>query len=79
MDRPRFSVAWRLGMVALLAVALATLQTALACWTAMAGTVTLGLLRTRVVGVRFLRRPSRALWAEFAVFGCVDLLFDNWD
>ena len=79
MNRPRFSVAWLLGMVVVLAVALAAMRTASVYWTAAAATITLALLLTGVLGGLFLRGSGRAFWAGFAIFGWVYLLFVNWD
>jgi hypothetical protein len=79
MSSFRISLASVLGIVAVLALALAGVTSASSVWTALAATVALALLLTAVLAAWILRGPDRAFCAGFAVFGWAYLVLVNWD
>ncbi|MGE3822290.1 MAG: hypothetical protein AB7I30_22995 [Isosphaeraceae bacterium] len=75
----RLSLAGALGLVALLALGLASLRSATVWWTMLASSATLFVLLTGVVGAIERRGADRSFWLGFALFGITYLLLVNWD
>jgi hypothetical protein len=78
MGPPRISLAGMLGVVAVIAIGLASLVSATVFWTSAASTVTLAVLLGALVGTMLLRGPERAYAVGFATFGWAYLLLVNW-
>jgi hypothetical protein len=79
VNRPRFTLASLLGLVALIALGFAGLFSATTFWTSAAATLTLALLLGAVLGIVLLHGVERAFWLGFALFGGVYLVMVEWD
>jgi hypothetical protein len=80
VKRLSFSLLWLLGVIALIAIACASLRSASEIWASAAFTATLGVLLLSVVGLIFRHRASRAFWGGFALMGWsyLFLVFGPW-
>jgi hypothetical protein len=78
MGANRISVAGLLGLVAVIAIGIASLRFATVAWTTAATTVTVGVLLAAVLGVIYLRGAARAFCVGFALFGWVYLILVDW-
>ncbi len=79
MGRPRLTLASLMGLVALLALGLAGLNSSSRFWTAVAAAVTLALLLGAVLGAILLHYGERTFCLGFALFGVVFFVLVEWD
>lgn len=79
MPRLRISIAGLVGLIAVMALWMASLRAATVWWTTAASTVTLGVLLSAALGAAFRSGAERAFWTGFCLFGTVYLVLANWD
>ncbi len=79
MGRPRLMLASLMGLVAMVALGMASLFSASTFWTAAAATVTLMLLLGAVLGTILPRGAEWASCLGFALFGVVYFVLVEWD
>ena len=75
---PRISLATLIGIVAVLALALAGMLSASRLWLMLASTVMLALLLTAILAAWLFSGTDRAFWVGFALFGWTYLILVNW-
>jgi hypothetical protein len=75
---PRISLATLIGIVAVLALALAGMLSASRLWLMLASTVVLALLLTSILAAWLFSGIDRAFWVGFALFGWTYLILVNW-
>ena len=76
---PRISLASLIGMVAMIALALAGMLSGSRLWLMLTSTVTLAVLLAALLASWLFLGNDRAFWVGFALFGWTYLILVNWD
>ncbi|MFI5460003.1 MAG: hypothetical protein ACHRXM_31675 [Isosphaerales bacterium] len=76
MRRPRFSIAWLMGIIFVIGVGLAALRHPSKLWASLLFTMTIGVLVVSLLGALFHRGLARQFWAGFAVCGWFYMLLN---
>lgn len=78
MNPRGISIAGLMGLVLVIGLGVAALQSSSNLWTSVASTLVLALFLRAVLGAIYLNGPQRAYWTGFALFGGVYLILVNW-